>query len=253
MAIINDWLKAKYTDRDDEDDRFKDEIGEYHASRTGRCPRRWYWDFNKQTEDSWSPYFELGNVFEGIYGDALKWKFGEERVKQDVMIRIILEDDIELVGESDWTVFVTDAERVEEVVLDKRGDEEERWAVNEDGEEVDYNGNVMKVIETKTTKKIEWREKYGYKPKHLYQLQSYMWAMDAHGEIVYMTRNELDEKVFEFGRNPKVEMDIELRVRNHDEALKTDEVPGTDPLEERACKYCPYKDDCKATGGERWS
>lgn len=248
--IIDSWLEDKYTGNQPDSARFRDERGEYHASNVSQCPRRWYWDFTRETEDTWSPYFELGRVFELIYGRALRWNFGSDRVKQDVNIVINIDDDIRVVGESDWVVFEEGARyKIDTVILDQDGT---RRAITDSGDEIEYGGDVMKVIETKTTKKISWRRKYGHKPQHLYQVQTYMWAMDAPGEIVYMTRNELDEMIFEFERSRQIEQDIEIRVRRHHQNLLDDEPPDTDPLTERMCKYCEWKSSCEERGGSIW-
>lgn len=249
-GLIDNWLRDKYTGGSPGSARFKDDRGEYHASSVSQCPRRWYWDFKRETKDEWSPYFELGRMFEKLHGRALRWKYESYRVKQDVEITIHLDDDITVVGESDWVVFEEGARyNIDKVVLNQDGT---RDAITESGDVVEYNSDIMKVIETKTTKKIEWREKYGYKKKHLYQLQTYMWAMGVRGEIVYLTRNELDEIVFSFDRDSFIESDMEIRVKRHHNNLEEDEPPDTDPLTDRACKYCEWKDDCKKRGGSRW-
>lgn len=248
--LIDRWIEDKYTGSSPDDDRFKDQRGEYHASSVSQCPRKWYWDFTREQEDEASVYFELGRVFEKIYGRALTWEFGDDRVKQDVRITIYLDDDISVVGESDWVVFEEDGRfDIDEVILKQDGT---RQAVTNSGDILEYNSDIMKVIETKTTKKIEWRKKYGHKPQHLYQLQTYMWAMGVKGEIVYMTRNELDEMVFEFERDEQIEQDIEIRVRQQHNNLDSERVPDTDPITDRKCNYCEWKDSCQELGGSRW-
>lgn len=287
--MIEDWIRDKYTSDTPDDARFKDIRGEYHSSNMAQCHRRWYWDFKRETEDDWSVYFELGRMFERAYGRALRHEYGEDRVKQDVQVEI-RRDDFTIVGESDWVVFKEDVDRVEKVILHEDGSREciledeispirkaledvreqinttDRLSFNADhvidnildslGEPVesrqDYRGQVEKVIETKTTKKIEWRRKYGHKPQHLYQVQTYMWAMDAPGEIVYMTRNELDEMTFTFDRDDKIENDIHIRALQHHRNLDSDEIPDTDPIKERRCKYCEWNSECKEIGGTRW-
>lgn len=271
MATIDPYLRDKYTGDHPDSDRFKDERGEYHASNVSNCPRYWWWQFKRDGEDDWSPYFELGRQFELIYGAALAWEYGDfddsdlklkkpweianecDRVRQDVNIKILIDDEITITGESDWVVF-REGKRydIDRVVLDRTGDEPERTVVLDDGSIEEYDDDILKVVETKTTKKIEWREKYGHKKKHQYQLGVYMWAMDSMGELVYMTRNELDEMVFEFTRNPQIESDIEIRVRRHHQNLLDETPPDTDPLTDRACKWCEYKDECQSIGGSHW-
>jgi len=248
--LIDRWLESKYTGGEPDGARFRDERGEYHASNISNCPRRWYWDFERESEDSWSPYFELGRVFEDVYGRALRWEHGDDRVKQDVNIEIRIDDDTRIVGESDWTVFKESARyEIDKVTLRRDGT---RDAVTHAGDVVEYGRDVLKVVETKTTKDIDWRRRYGHKPSHLYQLQTYMWAMDCPGEIAYMTRNELDEMVFDFERDGQVEQDIEIRTTRHHANLLDDEPPDTDPVTDRRCKYCEWRSECESLGGSRW-
>lgn len=292
MSVLQSWIKAKYTGEQPDDDRFKDVRGEYHSSNVAQCHRRWYWDFKREDDnDDWSVYFELGRMFERAYGRALKHHYGEDRVKQDVMIEIRREE-FDIVGEADWVIFEEDINhRVDKVILHEDGTrtflEEDRVSQIRDSlddlkqsisecdqisfdadsvigklqdaisthnqAEFQYTGQIQKVIETKTTKKIEWRERYGHKPQHLYQVQCYMWAMDCPGEIAYMTRNELDEMVFEFERDKKIETDIHIRCLEHHRNLAEDGiVPETDPIKDNRCKYCDYKSECQVHGGSRW-
>ena len=290
MSLLNDYFQDKYTGDHPDDERFTKEPGEYHASQVSNCHRYWYWDFTRQGEDDWSPYFELGRMFETMYGRALRWKYGDNRVQQDVEFEMHLSDDVTLVGESDWVIVEEDTEPIDKVIIDQDNHREFvrrdpkvdlrerldnlRQDVNSLGrvpgnvndvvdnlkdylgepreETYHYDGQIEKVIETKTTKKIEWRQKYGHKRNHQYQLACYMWAFDAPGEIVYMTRNEADQMVFEFERDVKVETDIEIRALKHHRNLINDTVPGTNPMTENQCKYCEYEDSCKEIGGSRW-
>jgi len=290
MSLLSDYFEDKYTDDHPDDERFKKEPGEYHASQVSNCHRYWYWDFTRAGEDSWSPYFELGRMFEDMYGRALRWKYGEDRVQQDVGFEMRLSNDVTLVGESDWVIVDEDAEPIDRVIIDQDGHREFvrrdpkvnlrnrldalRQDVNSLGrvsgninnvvddlkdylgdpreETYDYDGQIEKVIETKTTKKIEWRQKYGHKRKHQYQLASYMWAFDAPGEIVYVTRNEADQIVFEFERDVKVETDIEIRTLTQHRNLMNGTVPGTNPMTENQCQYCEFRDECQDLGGSRW-
>lgn len=250
MTLIDSWLEAKYTGNQPDDDRFKDTRGEYHASNISNCPREWYWQFKEEGEDTWSPYFELGRMYEQMYGRALQWQFGE-RARQDVNVEIHLDDDIVIVGESDWVVFEDDAPcNIAKVKLTQ---DDERVAVLDDGTERPYKDEIMKVIETKTTKSVGSKKQYGYSDSHLYQLQTYMWTFDTPGEIVYMERNDASEVVFEFERNASIEQDMEIRVRRHHRNLLNDSPPDTDPLNPQwDCKWCDHKDRCKVIGGSRW-
>lgn len=250
MKVIDSYIEGKYgSDSAPDSDRFKDELGEYHASQVSNCPRKWFWKFKDPKDNDPSVYFELGRVFETIYGRALRWQFGDARVRQDVGIEIHVDDEITIVGESDWTVFKEGMPQVEKVILHEDGS---RTCILPNGDEREYNNEVERVIETKTTKDVNWKLKYGYSKGHHYQLQTYMWAMNAPGLIAYMSRNELDEVIFDFERDDFMEADMEIRTRRQHQNLKDDEVPETDPMNEQECKYCNWREECKALGGEVW-
>lgn len=277
--LIDRWLEARYTGESPGSDRFKKRIGEYHASSIGKCPRQTFFKFTRETTDDWSPYFELGNTFEITYGSALCWEYGDisdalltklsneeiieqsRRVFQDVMVDIIVdsEKDVRITGESDWTVLKQDAEymvdihgRPQHVKLCEDGTRVLTW---DDGHQTEYeeeDSPFFKVVETKTTKKISWRKKYGHKEEHEFQVGTYMMAMGCKGEIAYMTRNELDEMVFPMEVDEGRRKDIELRARMLDHKLKVDELPDATPPRENQCKWCDWSDECELEGGSRW-
>lgn len=250
MGLLDEWLEDKYTGDRPGDERFRNEVGEYHASHVGKCLRETFYKFTKGRPDDWSPYFELGNRFEDIYGQALKWKFGNKRVVQDVTCDIQIDDDIVLTGESDWVVISAQENVPDHVTLHQDGT---RTVTFRDGGERHGEGTpIDKVVETKTTKDISWCEQYGHKTAHEYQVRTYMWAFDCTGEIAYMTRNELDEMVFDFERSDTMETDIELRVRELHYSLINESIPDADPPYDGACKWCDFKPECRIEGGTRW-
>jgi len=241
------YLRDKYENQDS--DRFKRESGEYHASQIATCERRLYWKFEYGTENDPSsyPYFLLGNLYEDIYGDVLRYLF-EGQVEQDVEVEIRINDDIQIVGESDWVIFKQGKDHVDKVILENG----ERTAII-DGEEVPYDDNVQKVFETKTAKSVSSRKQYGPKDKHIYQVNVYMFAFDCEGEIVYVERNDLSEHTFEYRRDHKIEDDIVLRAMHHHENMGDEDIPVTNPLDTFNCKYCDFQDACKDFGGSVWS
>ena len=275
MKRIDNWLEAKYTGGTPGPDRHESKERVFHASSIGKCPRQNYYKRNMETSDEWSPYFELGNQFEFTYGAALAWWYGNfspddlkrldnsqiiemcNRVVQDVTCTIEI-DDITITGEADWVILKEGEGEVSHVEL--RDDGSRRIDYTSGAYEIigeDEDTPIERVIETKTTKKISWRKKYGHKTEHQYQVGTYMWAFQSDGEIAYMTRNELDEMIFEF---EYVELDvdnffedIQLRAQMMQHKLNVQELPEADPPRDNVCKYCDFKTECKSSGGKRWN
>lgn len=252
--VIKSYLDEKYLNRSNDDDgRFKDERGEYHASRVGSCPRQWAWKFQKGNESTSSPYFELGDYFETIYGDALRAEYGSDRVVQDVECEIQYSG-FHITGESDWVVLTPDAEITPETVfLDNATGT--RRVMPADGDETQpYQNEIDHVIETKTIKKAAWVDRYGDSRDYIYQLSTYMLAFDCPGQLSYMERNDLSERVKPYERDEFREMDLQLRAKRQHDALDddNDDIPPAAPPKDKTCDWCQYKDECQEVGGRRW-
>ena len=274
MKRIDSWLEAKYTGETPGPDRHDKVDRVFHASSVGKCPRQNYYKRKNETPDQWSPYFELGIEFELIYGAALAWHYCDlpqwqfkrltnaelinitPQVVQDVTCTIDL-GNTSITGEADWTVLEEDTAEIDHVHLNEDGSRRIEYTNGGFEEyEADEETPIKLVIETKTTKKIIWRKKYGEKNEHKYQVGTYMYAFGCDGEIAYMTRNELDEFIFEFTYDELEEesffKDIDLRVEMLQYHLENDELPNANPPRDNVCKYCDFKSDCKAAGGKRW-
>lgn len=276
MGRIDEFLERRYVlgNRTD-DDRFQDVAHERHASRIGKCQRQNWYKVNRDSDDTYSPYFELGNRFEDIYGAVLISKYDDsfddedisnmpnheliaqsDMVIQDVNCLIKLGEsngeEVVITGEADWVVLYDDRKVPDEVVLNEDGS---RTFTYEDGTEEtfidDEQTPIRLVIETKTSS-IKWREKYGHKFEHEYQVGTYMWAFDARGEIVYMERDNLDELIFEFVRTQDRENDIAFRAKELHMKVLDDEPPDANPPRDGVCKYCSFRTECEVTGGSRW-
>ena len=263
--VIDNYIQRKYGNSGPGSGRFRRTRGEYHASQVSACQRKLWYSFKEGSESDPSVYFELGRVFERIYGAALAAEYGAtedevkqnlphelvdcvDRVQQDVGVEIVIEDDIILTGESDWVVFEEGVEPLDKVIL-RDG---ERYAVR-DGTQSPYEGEVQKVIETKTTKNVGTKQTYGFDEGHKYQVATYMWGFDAPGEIVYMERNDLNTVDFQIEPSEELFMDIEIRIRRHHTNLGRDALPPTTPNSTYDCKYCPFKSQCQKAGGSIWS
>lgn len=252
-SVVSEYINDKYGSDAPDSDRFKNEIGEYHASEIGTCERRLKWKFERNPQSDPSPYFELGRMYERMYGRALRNKYGDDRVLQDVEVEIHVTDDITIVGESDWCVL---REPYDGDTL--------KYVLHTDGTRVEMRDNetrevdigeqlVEKVIETKTTKAIKWKQMYGHSDGHEYQIGVYLWAIGVPGYIVYMERNDASEVSFSIPYNKMLCRDIELRARRHHKNMQSDVLPPTTPLSDQQCKYCPFTDECKQIGGSQWS
>lgn len=255
--VIQEFIENKYGSDSPGSDRFKKERGEVHASQVSNCQRKHYWNHRQPKATDPSIYFELGRMYERMYGRALASVYGEDMVIQDVGVEIHIHDDLKIVGESDWCilrepfegenlkyVLETDGTRRE---IREYGSRQEGHVIDEDTEPL-----VEEVLETKTTRKIKWKRVYGYDESHEYQLSVYMMAMDVPGKIVYMERNDATEWEFEFDRDENMDMDIRIRAQQHYRNLGSDEVPSTSPVSEKECKYCDHQAECKKLGGSKW-
>lgn len=272
---IERFLERRYVlgERDD-DDRFQAIPRIRHASNLGKCQRQNWYKIKRERESEASPYFELGNVFEVMYGAVLASEYGDftddeianlsnkelidqcDRVHQDVTCNINLGEnngeEVVITGEADWIVQYSGTKPISHVELYENGTRRVEYVDGEETEcDADSTPPVDRVIETKTSS-IEWREKYGHKFEHEYQVRTYMWAFDALGEIAYMERDNWDELVFDISRDSEIEADMAFRAKRLHMKLLDDEVPDAEPPRDNICKYCAFKAECKMTGGTRW-
>lgn len=272
MGRIDRFLERRFVlGQRDDDQRFQGVPEVRHASNVGKCQRQNYYKLKRETEDTYSPYFELGNRFEDIYGAVLASEYGDfdhdeisnlnnnqliqqcDVVQQDVGCTIHLGNNdgefVTISGESDWVVQYPDTKPVDHVTLYQDG---RRIVKYQDGT-VDEPDRVPInfVIETKTST-VKWREKYGHKFEHEYQVGTYMWAFDSTGEIVYIERDDLSEIVFEFSYDQDRRDDIAFRSKILHKKTINDELPEANPPRDNICKYCDFNDECKIEGGARW-
>jgi len=103
------------------------------------------------------------------------------------------------------------------------------------------------VIEFKTTKSL----KYVTEPQkaHVFQLMTYLKFFNmSHGFLVYIEKSTLKAKTFKILFDKEVYDEAIGRVKMLHGSLES----GIEPLPEVswACRYCPYKKDCKTIGVE---
>lgn len=206
--ILKDYLRAEHGEQDDYYDR---EVGVYHASTLGNCVRRNYFDFvrDPDVDESAYPHFTIGNVLEEVFEDALKERHGWRYVKNALPIRIPM-DDYVIVGETD------------PVVMDHNGDIERLW-------EVKTTGNLKYVRDEP-------------KQEHLYQVHSYMFALDIIDDrcsIVYINKYNLETVTHTVQFDHEIWNDIVRRCERLHEALVNEDPP--DPVGEDGQDYfCPH-------------
>lgn len=274
MGRVDRFLERRFIFGQREDDeRFQDIPRIRHASSLGKCQRQNYYKLTNDTDDVASPYFELGNLFEDLYGAVLAAEYGDftddevanldndelveqcDRLLQDVTCNINLGEsageEVVITGEADWVVLYGGEKAVDHVELFDDGRRVQYCDGTEEKLDKDKTTPIELVIETKTSN-LDWRDKYGHKFEHEYQVRTYMWAFDAKGEITYMERDDFSEMQFEFTRDRDVEDDMEFRAKQLHMKLTTNALPDADPPREHICKYCDWKDQCKIEGGSRW-
>jgi len=266
-VTITQYLNAKYGEGGPGSKRFTPDPNKVHSSQVSECQRKRWWKHTREYTSGPSPYFELGRVFEVLYGAALAfehcpaiskgmlkknqpWEIVEKaiRVKQDVGITIEL-DDHDIVGECDWVVFTSDV-TFDHITVHNDGSR----TVTNNGEKYEFRDNLVeKVVETKTKKDIEWTQQRGPDKKHVYQVYPYMHALDCPGEIAYMQRNDWEEYVVPIEYDTDVWTDVLIRSQQHARNMNNDELPPTSPLDKDECHWCPFVHECQDIGGLVWN
>lgn len=279
-GTIERYLEAKYSSGGPGSDRFDPVDSEIHASQLSDCQRKRKWKHDRGTSSDPSPYFELGRVFETLYGAVLAYEHDSDIIRsvlkskpswavvelstvvvQDVNVEIEIGDDATIVGEADWVVLDQSCPSVKEPAkygeLDKVrvSQDGDRHALFSAGDDMTYSADwVKKVVETKTKKDVDWIHRKGADEKHVYQVYPYMHALDSDGEIAYMQRNDWEEEVVSLDYDPNRWLDILMRASAHssNQAADEDEVPPTTPLDDDECHWCKFKQECKKHGGSKW-
>lgn len=265
MTTIEEYIEAKHGSGGPDGGRFEDdEDHEVHTSQVAACQRRHYWDRRRGTETEASVYFELGRVFEMMYGAALAWERGDldhadltthkpwelpdlaPEVQQDVSIHVDF-GGAEIPGEADWAVYrdgavplVEEHGPVRLVEVDPDGSRTFVW---QDGHETHDETPFAEMIETKTKKDLGMLD--GPQEKHFWQAYGYMYALDCPGKITYMQRNDWEMEDFPLERDEAHDMDLEARVRRKVKNLQEDDGPPTaDPSSKWECYYCEHRSSC---------
>jgi hypothetical protein len=211
--VMQAYLEAEHGGPVDE--YFEPTIGEFHASTTGSCVRRLYFDFmdpEQARSGAWK-HFELGNRMENVFEDALVERYGRKYIVNVVPIEIEI-DDFKIVGETD-PVVITD----------------------------DLKPDVL--WEVKSTTNLSYVRD---KPKwtHVCQLHCYAYGLDLlnpsdNRRIVYIDKGSLETVVHDVSFEQGIWEHIVGKLRTVYTALMNEEPP--EPAEEKhQDHFCPHKD-----------
>lgn len=213
-SVMQRYLREEHGGEQDE--YYQPEIGEFHASTTGSCPRRLYYDFMEpeQPDDGAWKHFELGNRMEDVFESALVDKHERKYVVNAVPIRVEI-DDFAIVGETD-PVVVTD------------------------------NMEPETLWEVKSTTNLSYVRN---KPKwpHVCQLHCYAYGLDMlnasdQRKIVYIDKTSLETVVHDVSFEEGIWKHIVGKLRTVHAALKNEEPPDPETEDKHRDHFCPHKD-----------
>lgn len=213
-SVMGEYLAAEHGG--ELDDYYKPTIGEFHASTTGSCVRRLYYDFvkPKRPDDGAWKHFELGNRMENIFEDALIRKHGEKYIVNPVPIEIDL-GEYSIVGETDPVV-------------------------------INDNMEIETLWEVKSTTNLSYVRKQPKWP-HVTQLHAYAYGLDLMNrpgarKIVYIDKTSLETVVHEVSFEQGIWKHVTNKLDTVYEALMTGEPP--EPAEEKhQDHFCPHKEE----------
>lgn len=213
QSVMQAYLEAEHGG--ELDDYYKPEIGEFHASTTGSCVRRLYYDFiepEQPDDDAWK-HFELGNRMENIFEDALVQRHERKYVVNAMPIKVDL-GEYHIVGETD------------PVVIGDNGEIEELW-------------------EVKSTSNLSYVRS---KPKwpHVCQLHCYAYGLDLLNpsdtrKIVYIDKTSLETVTHEVSFEQGIWTHILNKLETAYDALQAGEPPEV-AEEKHRDHFCPHKD-----------
>lgn len=212
--MIDDYLENEYGG--ERDPYHKREVGVYHASMSGKCVRRLYFDFVEDAmpgASAW-PHFELGHRIESVVQTALEDQHGPHRVKQDIPIKIESND-------LDWILVG----RTDPVVLDDNLEIDTLW-------------------EVKSTKNISYVSDEP-KPEHVHQVHCYMTGLEQFdAKIIYVSKYDLEYVIHEIEYDPAIASDIMDKMDTLHESLMNEEPPEPSPYVSDHDYFCEHDGKC---------
>jgi CRISPR/Cas system-associated exonuclease Cas4 (RecB family) len=178
----------------------------------------WYsYKYPQEIDSDLRKIFEAGNIIHGFVVEVLKSEKNKDvkLVKSEMPFKIDAKDFV-VSGRVDDLVFVK--------VLEK---------------------NVL--VEVKSTKDVSSIKTP--QTNHVMQLTFYMYATGVHdGVILYIDKNNLKSKVFEFKFDHKKGDEIFNRFIFLHDHLKKDELPEAEAKKVKdmswMCKFCEYREKC---------
>lgn len=117
---------------------------------------------------------------------------------------------------------------------------------------VRYRGRYY-ILEIKTESSRKFFERTEVDPTHHHQATAYSLALGINEVLfVYENRDVCNKKVFLFKVTDDMKQDLIGYMENTNTYLKKKKVPpkitGLNPVEKKACMYCPYKEQCRKDG-----
>jgi CRISPR/Cas system-associated exonuclease Cas4 (RecB family) len=188
-------------------------------SEIGYCLRRLYYLYKKPKEISFETLklFESGNIVHGWFVNVLYSSY-----QKDLIASFNYEQKLEYI-ENDLKI----CGRFDDIILIKIGEEK-------------------KLIEVKSAKGVDLIDKP--KDHHYLQVNFYMKMLNMNkAYIVYISRTNLDMKVFEVSYSEEKFKELIKRAKFLNEHIKNNKLPFQEArLNNSAwqCRWCEYKNEC---------
>lgn len=215
-SVLSEYLSHRFNNR--EDSFWDREVGKYHASDTGKCLRKTYYEHElgrREREDAY-PHFYQGNLIEDFVEEALMNHFGRDHIKNSFRIELDF-DGFKIVGQTDPVL-------------------------------VGSNGKIERLFEVKSTKNLKYRRD-GPPNHHVMQVHPYLAGLDLDScTVIYVGKYGLDALSHEISFDkPTFERGID-RIRRLHSALTNGEPPEAEPFSDWECRFCEYSEECPNGG-----
>jgi len=216
---LNKQIEKNILDHYKRDEVKKRVIGHYNASELGTCYREWFWRYTNPLEinDETQMIFNMGHMYHSFVDEVLEKSKNIEVIHNEKSLLL-------LDNKSDCVVHG----RVDNVV--------------------NYNDTEY-ILDTKSTKSVEWAEKFPTSEDYLMQLNIYMKFFNIKkGALLYIEKATLKTYLKELNYDKKY-LDMALqRIGVIDKHLKENKLPiaegSLDSKKSWKCRFCVYKDDC---------
>lgn len=194
------------------------QLGKYYASELGMCPRKltFSYKYPRQMDKPTLRIMQVGEIFH----DWIAKMLGASAVHGVKL----------LANERSITLISPNSEAVISGRLD------DLIVVDRTGEQV--------VVDVKTIKSFDYLEKP--KKEHILQVMMYLKALSIKkGGLLYIKKDDMQIKYFEFEYDPKVVADLISRADTVHKALTEGTYPSKVEMADRwQCRYCSYSLEC---------